>query len=196
MPTGTTRTGKAGRANTAEERAKTVIGRYLAMLAPSAQVESVMEIDLDRLESLGVRALLLDLDNTLLAWNQRELTGEVREWVKLAVTRGFRLCLVSNASRRRLSVQSSALEIPCVPSAQKPRRRALRKALKLLEVEPRQAAMVGDQVFTDVLAGNRLGLYTILVIPLHLKEQWWMTWVRKVERVIIWWLQRSRNRWA
>lgn len=170
--------------------------RYLAMLAPSAQVESVMEIDLDRLETLGVRALLLDLDNTLLAWNQRELTSEVKEWVRLAVERGFRLCIVSNASRRRLSVQSQALEIPCVPSAQKPRRRALRKALRLLEVEPGQAAMVGDQVFTDVLAGNRLGLYTILVIPLHLKEQWWMKWVRKLERVIIWWLQRSRNRWV
>lgn len=172
-----------------------MLGSFLKLLAPSVQVESVMEIDLDRLEALGVKALLLDLDNTLLAWNQRELTVEVRDWVKLAVGRGFRLCIVSNASRRRLSVQSTILEIPCVPNSQKPRRRALRKALKLLEVEPAQAAMVGDQVFTDVLAGNRLGLFTILVIPLHLKEQWWMTWVRKLERAIIWWLQNSRNRW-
>ncbi len=173
-----------------------MLGKLFKLLAPADQVESVTDIDLDGLESMGVKALLLDLDNTLLAWNQRELTSEVRDWVKLAVGRGFRLCIVSNASRRRLSVQSTVLEIPCVPNSMKPRRRALRKALQLLEVQPHQAAMVGDQVFTDVLAGNRLGLHTILVIPLHLKEQWWMKWVRKLESAIIWWVKRSSNRWS
>ncbi len=173
-----------------------MLGVWLRMLTPAAQVESVMEIDLELLERLGVRALLLDLDNTLLAWNQHELTEEVREWVALATGRGFKLCLVSNATPKRLGVQSRELGIPCVPSAQKPRRRALRRALRLLEVQPGQAAMVGDQVFTDVLAGNRLGLYTILVIPLHLKEQWWMKWVRQLEGLLIWWLQRSRNAWG
>ncbi|MEW6281011.1 MAG: YqeG family HAD IIIA-type phosphatase [Candidatus Eremiobacterota bacterium] len=167
----------------------------LRLLAPDRQVESVTEIDLPGLRSLGIRALLVDLDNTLLAWNHQEMTSEVRQWVARARDLGFQLCLVSNAARKRLTVQAEQLGIPCVPSAQKPRRRALRRALYILGVTPRQAAMVGDQVFTDVLAGNRLGLYTILVIPMHLKEQWWMHLVRRVESWVIWWFQATSQRW-
>lgn len=154
---------------------------FLELLTPYRQVESILQIDLDELWDLGIRGILLDLDNTLLAWDHLVLTDEVQQWVKAALRRGFRLCIVSNAHWMRLETQSVVLGIPYFPAARKPSRKALRKALDLLELEPDQAAMVGDQVFTDVLAGNRLGLFTVLIVPLFLTEQWWMRLVRWLE---------------
>ncbi len=161
------------------------MGRFLDLFTPAAQVGHICELDLDWLQRAGVRALLLDLDNTLLAWNHLVLSDEVVDWVQEVLRRGFSICLVSNAPRLRLEVQSVVLGVPMVPSAMKPRRRALRRAMRMLGVTSRETCMIGDQVFTDVLAGNRLGMLTVLVVPLHLQEQWWMHWVRKLERWLV-----------
>ena len=170
------------------------LGRVLDLFTPAAQVDHIIEVDLDWLERAGVRALLLDLDNTLLAWNHLVISDEVVDWVKEVLARGFSICLVSNAPQLRLEVQSVMLGVPCVPLAMKPRRRALRRAMAMLGVRSHESCMIGDQVFTDVLAGNRLGMLTVLVVPLHLKEQWWMHWVRKLERWLVARLQLRRAR--
>lgn len=169
---------------------------FLNLLTPYRQVESVCEIDLAELRELGIHGILLDLDNTLLAWDNLVLTDEVQEWVRKATQEGFRLCIVSNAHWMRLETQSVVLGIPYFPAARKPSRKAMRKALELLECTPDQATMVGDQIFTDVLGGNRLGLFTILVVPMHLKEQWWMKYVRMLEAHVVRLLGgRSRRTW-
>lgn len=166
------------------------------LLTPYREVESVLDIDLPELGSLGIRGVLLDLDNTLLAWNNLVLSNEVQEWVRRALDQGFRLCIVSNAHWMRLETQSVILGIPYFPAARKPSRKALRKALDLLDLEPHETAMVGDQVFTDVLGGNRMGLFTILVVPLHLKEQWWMRAVRWLESWVVRFLSgRTHRTW-
>lgn len=168
----------------------------LSLLTPYRQVTSVCEIDLAELRDLGIRGILLDLDNTLLAWDNLVLTDEVQEWVRHATEQGFRLCIVSNAHWMRLETQSVVLGIPYFPAARKPSRKAMRKALELLECTPEQATMVGDQIFTDVLGGNRMGLFTILVVPMHLKEQWWMKYVRILEAYVVRLLGgRSRETW-
>lgn len=165
----------------------------LHLLTPHWRAGTVTEIRLELLRRLGIRALLLDLDNTLLAFRSPRVAADVEQWLVAARDAGFRLCLVSNARPARLQVHADQLGIPMVGGAQKPRRRALRRAMTMLRVEPAETAMIGDQVFADVLVGNRLGLYTILVTPLSARDGWlWMPWVRGVER----WLSHrtpSRN---
>ncbi|HHW74588.1 MAG TPA: HAD hydrolase-like protein, partial [Firmicutes bacterium] len=75
--------------------------------------------------------------------------------------------------------------------AVKPRRRAFRKALQILDLTASETAVVGDQIFTDVLGGNRLGLYTILVTPINDKEFIWTRMIRCLERFVLKRLQRQ-----
>jgi len=166
------------------------------LFTPFRQVQSVLDIDLEELREFGIRGILLDLDNTLLAWDNLVLSDEVQNWVRRATDLGFRLCIVSNAHWMRLETQSVVLGIPYIPAAMKPSTKAMRKALEMLGLKTHQATMVGDQVFTDVLGGNRLGLFTILVVPLFLKEQWWMRGVRWMEsRVVRAFQGRGRRVW-
>lgn len=128
---------------------------------------------------------MVDLDNTLLGWKGSELSEEVTHWMAVVHALGFSVCLVSNAAPARLRVQAQRLNVDYVPVARKPSRRGLRKAMKRFRKSPDRAAMIGDQIFADVWAGNRLGVYTILVVPLDLEEQWWMKFVRRLERWVL-----------
>lgn len=145
-------------------------------------VRSVADIDLDDLEQRGIRGILLDFDNTLLAWSENTVSQQVMSWVRRATKRGFRLCIVSNAPDERLAAQAKRLHIPFVSKALKPTGKGINRAIELLGLRHDEVIMVGDQMFTDVLAGNRLGLFTVLVNPIYLREQWWMKYVRGLER--------------
>lgn len=157
---------------------------FLNMLAPRYTVESVLNINLQELRRQGISGILLDFDNTLLAWSDKAVSNEVIQWVKKALQSGFQLCIVSNAEKSRLRAQANILGIPYVSKALKPGLSGIRRALKLMNLTRSEVTMVGDQMFTDVLAGNRAGLATILVKPIFLKEQWWMKYVRKLENFI------------
>lgn len=154
-------------------------------LLPSEHVTHITRIDLDELKHRGIELLLIDLDNTLLGWKGQDLSEEVNHWMAKVHSHGFSVCLVSNAAPERLRVQAQRLRVDYVPLARKPSVRGLRKAMGRFEQGPQTTAMIGDQIFADVLAGNRLGLHTILVVPLDLKEQWWMRLVRYLERWIL-----------
>lgn len=143
------------------------------------------KIDLEALRLQGIELLLLDLDNTLLGWKGSELSEEVTHWMATVHALGFSVCLVSNAAEPRLRVQAQRLNVDYVPVAKKPSRRGLRKAMKRFGKGPHETAMIGDQIFADVWAGNRLGVTTILVVPLDLNEQWWMKIVRRLERWVL-----------
>ena len=155
------------------------------ILAPSFKVTSVTQINLSSLKMLGVEGILLDFDNTLVKWNESSLSRAIIRWVKAAKAAGFKLCIVSNAITRRLEEVALRLGIPFVPQALKPSTLGIRKALKSLDLEAEKTVMVGDQLFTDVLAGKCCGLHTVLVCPEELKEQWWMKGVRCLERFVV-----------
>ena len=159
--------------------------QFLKRFLPREQVSGVTSIDLEDLKAKGIELLMLDLDNTLLGWKGSVLADEVTHWMAVVHALGFSVCLVSNAAPARLSVQAQRLNVDYVPIARKPSRRGLRKAMKRFQKTPEQTAMIGDQIFADVLAGNRLGVYTILVVPLDLNEQWWMKIVRRLERWVL-----------
>lgn len=157
----------------------------LGLLRPDLYVGSLFIISLDELWQRGLRALIVDLDNTITEWNLARLRPEVRRWFADARERGFKVCLVSNNSETRVNSFASALDIPWISNAGKPRRRAFRQAMAKMGVGRRQTAVVGDQVFTDVLGGNRLGLYTILVVPMTDKEFIGTRLARRLERWVL-----------
>ncbi len=157
---------------------------------PRLSVEDVSSIDLGKLQSLGIRGLIVDLDNTLVAWSAYEVPSEISEWVKRAKDFGFSICIVSNALEGRVAYFSRLFAIPGISRAQKPRRGAFRAALEALGLRKEEVAVIGDQVFTDVWGGNRLGLYTILVRPVSPREFFTTKLGRILER---WILGRSKS---
>lgn len=137
----------------------------LSRFIPDLVVSSVSEIPLDRMEQAGIQGFLFDLDNTLLAHYGEVVAPDVVEWLDAAQARGFKLAMVTNASPKRALPVAAELNIPCVHRARKPLRRGVRSGVKMLGLPPEQVAMVGDQLFTDVWAGRRVGTYTIWVRP-------------------------------
>jgi HAD superfamily phosphatase (TIGR01668 family) len=140
------------------------------MLGPDRFAARLSDVSLDELERLGVRGLIVDLDNTLMGFGQTELAEEHLAWVERAHERGMRMVMVSNNFRDRASAIARQLQIECVPSALKPLPFGVLRAVRMLGVPRSQVALVGDQLFTDVLAGKLCGLYTILTEPIEPKD--------------------------
>ncbi|WP_018467797.1 YqeG family HAD IIIA-type phosphatase [Calidithermus timidus] len=155
------------------------------MLRPKAQLSSVLEITPQWLKTRGIKGLLLDLDNTLVPYKFKgEPPEELVAWVKSLEAAGIRVFLVSNAQHKRLRAWSAKLGVEGIGLAGKPWF-GIRKGLKRLGLSPSQVAMVGDQVFTDVLGGNLAGVYTILVTPISQKELGYTKLIRRLERLIL-----------
>jgi len=134
-------------------------------LRPISTSNSIYDIDLSALLARGMRGMILDLDNTIVPWGERQAPGELVRWIGTAQAMGLHLCIVSNNRGLRVNRLAEAMGLPCVPGALKPRRGAFRRALTLMGTTPESTVLVGDQLFTDIFGGNRLGLYTILVTP-------------------------------
>ena len=139
----------------------------LDLLRPDMMATAIWEISPQQLRRRGIEGLILDLDNTIVDWNGNQVREEVRRWAERARQAGLRLCIASNA-RRKARVSAIAEEIGAMwlAPAGKPSRRGLRRAMEMLGTAPEGTALIGDQLFTDVVGGNRLGLFTILVRPL------------------------------
>ncbi len=160
-------------------------------LCPKEVVDDIHQIDLEKHFADGIRGIITDLDNTLVPWNDHAVRPEVDRWIEQAKQAGFKVCIVSNNNLKRGEGLSRRFDVPAVWQAVKPRRRAFRKALEIMELDPAQALVVGDQVFTDVLGGNRLGLHTILVTPLNKREFIGTRCMRQVEKVVLYRLRRK-----
>jgi putative phosphatase len=157
----------------------------LQKLCPKVQAQSVLELDLEELQNIGIRGIIFDLDNTLVEWKQDNLNPEVVELISRFKDIGFKMCILSNALEHRVEAVASLLEIPYVSRAAKPRKSCFKKALELMGTEPEETAVVGDQLFTDILGGNRMELYTIWTPPLSATEFISTRAVRRLERMVI-----------
>jgi len=142
----------------------------VALLRPAEYHRFVHSIDPAALRARGIVGLIADLDGTLTAWNRPEPAPEARHWLERCVAAGLKLVIASNNGRDRVAEFAGKLGVPFLANAGKPGRNAFRRAMALLGTGPAETAVVGDQVFTDVLGGNRMGLYTILVTPLSRQE--------------------------
>lgn len=144
--------------------------RLRDLLVPDLYVPSVFDLDLERLRDYGLRGFILDLDNTLVEWGHPEPTEPLREWVGRLLGAGFRACIVSNNSQARVQAFARALSVPGIDKAVKPRRGPYRRAMQVMGTASSETAVIGDQIFTDILGGKRLGLYTVLVAPVSRTE--------------------------
>jgi HAD superfamily phosphatase (TIGR01668 family) len=155
------------------------------ILCPDLRVVSIYSIDLEQLWNQGIRGVLCDLDNTLIEWDNNRPSPEMLQWMRLVKERGFQVCLLSNNSAQRVQEIAQYADVPFFAPARKPLLRVFQQALSSMELRPEQTAMVGDQMFTDVLGGNRLGMYTIWVHPLSSKEFFGTRFTRIIENAIL-----------
>lgn len=159
-------------------------------LIPDKHVPSVYDIDFDTLRKQGIRGVITDLDNTLVAWNKPDATPELVGWLDRLQENGFEVMIVSNNKQTRVSAFADPLAVPFIHRAKKPRRQAYLKALRHMDVSMEETVVVGDQLFTDVLGGNRLGFYTILVVPIAPTDGFFTRLNRRLERVVLAWFKR------
>lgn len=157
----------------------------LKKLCPRFQARSVVDLNPDELKRIGIRGIIFDLDNTLVEWKKDKLTPEVVDLIRRLKSEGFKICILSNALEYRVEVVAGRLDIPYVPRAVKPRKSPFRKALELLGTTPETTAIVGDQLFTDILGGNRMKLFTIWTPPLSQTEFFSTRAVRKIEQLVL-----------
>lgn len=136
------------------------------MSIPTYYVQSVLSIDPVRLVEMGKKTILLDLDNTILPRDAEEMPPAMVHWVKRIRQVGIKVVLVSNSWFGRVSAMSAILGVDFVDKAVKPLPPAFILGLIKERTWPREAAIVGDQFFTDVLGGTFLGMTTIMVLPL------------------------------
>ncbi|MGB4592394.1 MAG: YqeG family HAD IIIA-type phosphatase [Coriobacteriia bacterium] len=155
------------------------------LLRPDEYLTGVTRIDLDRLASAGVKGLIIDLDNTLLPRDTNEMPPALRTWTDMLHTRGIGVCLVSNNWHERVHKVAADLGFPLVAKAIKPLPFAFWRALRVLGLKSRECAVVGDQIFTDVLGGNLIGSKTILVRPLSTADLPHTLVLRRLESLIM-----------
>jgi len=137
------------------------------LLTPDWQPGTTLAgLPLQPLLEQGITALVLDVDRTILPRRSAVIPPSAEQWLRQAAAQLPIHLLSNNPSRQRIGAVAAALDLPFTTSAGKPRRTALRRVLADLQHPARQVALAGDRLFTDVLAGNRLGLYTILVKPI------------------------------
>ncbi len=134
---------------------------------PSIYLNNVKEITIELLNKNNIKGLLLDVDNTLIDFDLKILEG-ASEWCDNLKQNGIKLCILSNTNKvEKVKKVSKELEIPYINFAKKPSKNGFKKALVLLGLEAKNVAAVGDQIMTDVLGGNRMGIFTILTKPLR-----------------------------
>lgn len=145
---------------------------------PTEYYKSIFDVDFNKLKEKGYKGLMFDIDNTLVPFDVAHPTQEIIDLFTQLKEQGFKICLVSNNTEARVLRFNERLKVYAVPKALKPMRRNLRKAMKLMETQVNNSVFIGDQLFTDVWGGNRLGLMTILVKPIAEKEEW----ITKIKR--------------
>jgi len=151
----------------------------LDFLAPNYRIARVQDLTLDRLHTLNVESLLLDADCTLKRYRSEECAPGVLPWLEELRSAGIGLCLVSNGYGPRIERFAASLNLPFVAQAMKPLPIGCRRAIAKNGFIPSRTAMVGDQLFADILAGRLAGLMTIMVDAIHPEEERWFTRIKR-----------------
>lgn len=156
------------------------------MLKPHIRVASVHEVTPELLSVLGLKGVLVDVDDTLLAARDEHVDDSVYAWFDFLAASSVPVVILSNGSRDRVRAIAARAGVPGLHLAGKPFAWAFRRGLELLNgVTAAETAMVGDQLFTDILGAKRAGLTTILVRPLSPGKLPHTRMVRRLERMVL-----------
>ncbi|HEY4601303.1 MAG TPA: YqeG family HAD IIIA-type phosphatase [Cerasibacillus sp.] len=157
----------------------------LKLFLPDHYVKTVFEIKPEGLKSKGIKGIITDLDNTLVPWDVKDATPEVYKWFEKMKQNEIKVTIISNNNKERVKVFSEPLGAPYVFSARKPLARSFKKAAQEMGLKRNEVVVIGDQLLTDILGGNRAGFHTILVAPIVKTDAKITSFNRRIERSIL-----------
>lgn len=151
-------------------------------LYPNLYFKKVEDITIEMIIKNKIKLLILDVDNTLIDYYQN-MTKEVQEWANSMKSQSVKLYILTNTNKKgKVEKVASKLGIPYKYFAMKPLKRGFKYIEKTTGIPAKNIAVVGDQIFTDVLGGNRCNMFTILVDPIDItKDYWYTAWKRPIE---------------
>ncbi len=168
---------------------KSLIGRFY----PSDTAQSAYVIDYEALYRAGIRGLIYDIDNTLVPHG-----APADERAKALFSRlrdiGFATCLISNNQLPRVAPFAEAVDSPFVENAHKPSTVNYKKAMEIMGTDVTTTWFIGDQLFTDVYGANRTGIPSMLVSPIHPKEEIQIVLKRKLEKIVLYFYNRKKKK--
>lgn len=141
-------------------------------LIPKMLCPALTDLTVERLHRAGVTFLMLDFDNTIVPYTNDVPTPEMEAWLQAMQTSDIGLCVVSNSHKTRVVKFCEARGIPCITHSKKPFSKGIFQCRDKFSLDLSHAALVGDQIYTDVLGANCAGAVSILVRPIHLHNIW------------------------
>ena len=152
---------------------------------PTQKFDRIFDIPIEFLKENKIKLVLLDLDNTLTPWHDYVACEKTVEWVNKVKQQQIAALILTNGRGRNAQDLAQKLEISVVSNAKKPFCRQIKRCLKEQNVQAAQALIIGDQLFTDILAANRAKTKSVLLEPIS-KREWWATKVfnRTRERLV------------
>ncbi|MDR2116286.1 MAG: YqeG family HAD IIIA-type phosphatase [Planctomycetaceae bacterium] len=153
---------------------------------PNLYVDSVLDLTPECLQKYEIKSLLLDVDCTLKKYRSQKITPEILSWIETMKENKIGLCLLSNGRCERIRCFAEQVQLPFVAPALKPLPFGCHTAIKTMNFNKKSTAIVGDQVFSDLLAGKFAGLFTILVTPLQPEEEPWFARIKRpLEQIVL-----------
>lgn len=133
---------------------------------PDSYQKSIYHINYDKLREDGIKCLLFDLDNTCVPFKDTEPNKKLIDLFEMLKDMDFKVIIFSNASKKRILPFKNGLNVDCSANSRKPNTNKLLKVMKMFGYDLSDVAIIGDQLYTDILCGNRVGIKTILVNPM------------------------------
>lgn len=160
-------------------------------LYPDYYTKSVKDIDINFLNENNIKGLLLDVDNTLIDYYKKIPSG-VEPWANNLKQKGIKLCILSNSNdKKKVEDVANKLGIQYIYFAKKPLKSGFKRGQKLLQLESNNIAVVGDQIFTDVIGANRSNMFSILVDPIYAEKEFFIT---SIKRPFEKWIMKKYNK--
>ncbi len=154
------------------------------LLKPKIKVERVTNITPQILKKYDINALILDVDNTLSTHHGQILTDGLLEWIDLMKQNGIFLTVLSNSKEKRVKPFAEKINLEYISLGLKPLPFGYLRAMKKYSLKRKNTAIVGDQIFTDILGGNLVGIKTVLLTPIKPEDGLSFKIRRRLEKVI------------
>jgi len=160
---------------------------------PSEYVDSVYCIDFEQYYRIGYRGLIFDIDNTLVPHGAPSTKESVDFFIKIKHM-GFKTCLISNNKEPRVKPFAEMVDSPYIYNGHKPSVKNYKKAMEIMGTDKENTIFIGDQLFTDIYGANRAGLINILTKPINPKEEIQIVLKRYLEKIVLFFYKRSREK--
>ena len=154
------------------------------LFKPTFWLKSVLMIDENFLYEHYVSAMVLDMDNTLSMHGNPAAEEGISEWLDKMRELGIKMRVVSNNNTKRVEPLAEILGLPFTANGAKPLTFGVNRAVKAMGAKRSETLVIGDQIFTDVMAGNLAGIRTVLVEPFHLENTWTFRLKRRIESLV------------